>query len=164
MNAKFKPEQKVLYKGQQVSVIVSQKNFATKEISYMLEGILEKVPESELQEIVMQGTARKELTKDEILAEVRELYKKEIGQPVPSNRKNNIDWMQSKIQEAQNKALEQRKGPSGSILTWEQLKSMTGEEIAKIIADKGLDIDVDDYTPADLAVAVAQELEIEVTE
>ena len=164
MNAKFKPEQKVLYKGQEVSVIVSQKNFATKEISYMLEGISEKVPESGLEEIVVKRNVHKEPTKEELLADVRELYKKEIGQPVPSNRKNNIDWMQSKIQEAQNKALELRKGPSGSILTWEQLKSMTSEEIAMIIADKGLDIDVDDYTPEDLAVAVAQELEIEVTE
>lgn len=130
----------------------------------MLQGIGEKVPESELKEIIQQNNIQKELTKEELLAEVRELYKKEIGQPVPSNRKNNIDWMQSKIQEARNKALEQRKGPSGSILTWEQLKSMTGEEIAMIIADKGLDIDADDYTPEDLAVAVAQELEIEVTE
>lgn len=161
MYAKFKPNQKVLYKGQEETVVVSRKDFSTNEITYVLEGVEEMVPEEALK--LSTKSEQPKPTKEDALQSIRDEYQKAVGQPVPSNKKNNVEWMQEKTKSAKEAKTEENK-QNPSILTWDRLSTLSIEEMQQIIKANGLDIDVEDYDVVDLRIAVAEEMEIEVTE
>lgn len=160
MKAKFKQGEKALLKGDEVSIVVSQKNFSTKKITYLLaDG--RKVPETDL--TALKGRARKETP--EIL-EARETYAKLFNETVAISMKNNLVWMKTKIAEAEALADADNDTEATSTTTrWEALDDLEGESLLKFIELQGLEIDPEDYeTESELKIAIAEELDIEVSE
>lgn len=146
---KFQPGEKAKFNKEEVTVKVAVKNFSNGQIQYVLE-TGEKVNEDQLTKIPVRKSKNSGNAK---IKETRVEYLKVVGKEVPANMKNNIEWMQEKIAEANPQT------------DWDLLLPLDMEALADFIKAKELEIDPADYENADsLRVAVAEEMEIDIPE
>jgi hypothetical protein len=165
MKARFQPGDKVLQDKETVTVQASVKDFSTQKISYRIAETQDLVPEEALQGVDANGKPLPETKQANVLPEedkgledgktpiekLREEYFELYGKLVPPNMKNNEEWMSIKIEERtiQNEDKD---------VTFELLEVMDEEQLENLIAEKELEIDIDDYDVEQLRIAVAEEL------
>ena len=134
MNTKFKKNDAVKYGTEEVKVTATRKDFSTKKISYYIareDGNAFEVQENEIVRI----SPEKPLTEIEIL---REKYVKGFGKPCAVSRKNDAAWLIKKIEGEQ---AEQPKVEDGKRV----LMNLSEEGLHKLIEEKGIDIEADDF-------------------
>lgn len=147
MRTKFKVDQKVLLKDKERTVIGTSKNFSTNKVSYRLDGG-EMVNESQL------SSASKVVRMPSQLEKLQDRYAELYGKPPANSKKNDAEWLSTKIQE---------NAPEES--PWEVLDALSDEAVHTFITEKELDIDAADYNSVqELKIAIAEELEIEIPE
>ena len=192
--AKFEIGEKVMVDGKEAIVEVSQKNFSTQIIRYKLKDHPEMVDEDDIKRVgnkrketaaTKTATKSKKLNKKEMEA-LRELYKELALKDVPSNKKNDATWIQSKVTEMEMNLLHGKyKEVVGEMVpedkledvSWineqirehadpfETLNVLDFEQLKLLVIEKELDIDVEDYEEKDdLLEAVCDELDIEIPE
>ena len=148
MKTKFEINEKVLYKGEEKIVAGTIKNFSNNKISYKLDN------GEIVNEVQLTAVSKKVATEADKL---REQYEALYGKPVSNAKKNDLEWIKLKIKEKTDGGID--KTP------WEVINSLEGDSLSDFILAKGLDIDPNDYQSADeLKIAIAEELEIEITE
>jgi hypothetical protein len=162
--AKFKAGQSVKYGDEPFVIKVSRKNFSNNKILYNLsttsgaKGPVD-VPESELTAAITRKApatgGKKGGKKGKELELVRKNYLEAVGQEVPSNKKNDLEWMKAKIVEAN--ADKDVDSPYAT------LAKLDREQLISLIKEKEYGIDPADYeSDEELLVAVCEEAGIEV--
>lgn len=157
---KLIPGQKVIYKGQDRIVQTSVKDFSTQKTVVHLQGdnLSNPILTEEIKQI-KEKKSKNKLSKNEDNSEILELraaYLQAVKKEVPANKKNDIKWMSKKIEEAWQLEID-------TPLTWDTLKAT--DNLKALIADRELDIDIDEYEHADdIRVAIATELDIDIPE
>lgn len=124
------------YKGEGHMITTKRKDFSTKKMYYRLEKLgNEDIP---VEDVTLGTGAPKGASKKDLeLIAMRTAYKGIFGKDVPNNKKNNAEWIQGKIEEAHEAAPEE--------ITEELLNGMDLDELKKVIFDKELSIDPEDY-------------------
>jgi hypothetical protein len=161
-NPKFQIEAVVIFKGEQLNIVSSIKDFATNKISYRLsDGTI--VSESDLSDPVKQApTIKTPEPKQEqpgivaLVAKYMQLY----GKQVPPNKKKDAEWILTKIKEK-----EQQNDPNKA--QYEAVSVLDRSQLGKLIEAKELDLDVNDFNDdeeglAELIKAVCQELGVQI--
>lgn len=154
---KFNEGDKVLYKGKEVTVEVTTKNFSTNAISYVL-STGEKVSENELIPVGLKATKPAENTP------LLEVYKAIFGKAVPANKKNDLFWIQSKIDEKHKEEdSEVDFEDLSDVEKQKYLSTLSFEDLTAFVEAEDLtNVDVEDYiTTEELVVAICQELGID---
>jgi len=142
---KFQQGETVIVDGKEAVIEVAKKNFSSGKISYKLKDGRE-VAEDDIDRVGVKrktGTNPKEINQD-----LHDLYKKTFDKDVPSNKKYDDVWIQSKIEEvALENALEEYKTAFGEEVPEDKkgdLNWIVGEIDAKNEADDGDDGDGDE--------------------
>lgn len=159
MKLKFKPGQKVQYKGEELEIKIARKEFRNKKILYRMTNGTE-VYEDDL-ERENKKAVKKNKAEDKKLETVRAQYKAIIGKEVVSQKKNDIAWMEGKITAAKEEAEKHQ-----SEAKYKALAALDFGQLVTLVEEEKIDaIDVSDYENApDLLEAICEELKIEVPE
>ncbi len=152
------------YKGESHMITTKWKDFTTKNVYYYLKGVDGKVP---VDEVTLGTGAPKDSSKKDIeLIAIRTAYKGVIGKDVPNNKKNNVKWMTSKIDEVHAAAKDDEL--TETPITFELLMGLNLERLKLLIKEKELEVDPEDYLLEDqpdnyihLCGAICSELGIE---
>lgn len=155
-NVQFKRGDQVLYNGEVFSVLVSRKDFGSQQILYKLEGgpTVDQgslIPATKVTIV----EANEENTLKGLHAEYQSLY----GKKVPSNKKNDEEWISTKIEEIK------QANEEDAELTYDDVIKMTLPELQDVIEANNLDIDTSTYTEetkVDLVNFIFKELGYEV--
>jgi len=156
MKTLFKTDQKVKWKNKEVTVKGASKNFVTNEVVYCLK--LEKgeirVKENEL---LSAQLTKEENQKQKELKTLCDKYKELINKSVPNNKRQDVEWIASKIKEAEE---------NPNILTYSDLEKLDRDGLENLAAEQGLDelfeVGIDEYDDTELLEEIATELDIEI--
>lgn len=153
-NLKFKPADSVIVDGKESKIKVVRKDFLTKKILYTLEDGRKDIEESKITLVGPVKPAKSSNDESSLLEKYKELY----GKNVPAKHKNDEEWIKAKIAEKETpEPTDQER--------FEALSKLEKEDLEKLIEEKQLDIDVEDYdTNKELVVAICEELGIKVTD
>lgn len=158
MKLKFESGEKVLYKDTEAIVKVARKNFSTNSLIYLLD-TGEQVPESQLKKIKETISLPK---RNSELEEAHETYEKLFHKQVPVAKKNKLDWILKKINEAK-ETTEQSSSKVQKATPYQMLSALDREGMEALIIEKNLDMDIGDYeNDEELLVALAEELGVEI--
>lgn len=150
------------YKGEKHIITTKRKDFTNGKLYYRLEALGdEDIPVADVSVNVDKKTSKKDLE----LIVARTAYKGVFEKDVPTNKKNKLDWIVGKLNEAHDAALDENEG-----LDWELLSAMNLKDLKKVIADFDLEIDPEDYITEEepenlvhLCAEIALALNIEVS-
>jgi len=151
MKTKFESGDRVIFQEQEQTVLTSSKHFPTGAIRYRLDNG-QMVAEKELK-LAEEKKVIKSKVDDSLIAD----YEKYIGKPVPTSKKNDTKWIQSKVDEVKAKT----KKPETKF-TMDEVMELDGVgELSSFIETQQLAIDPEDYeSEDDLRLAIAEELGI----
>jgi hypothetical protein len=155
MKTKFKPDETCWLDGEtEVEIAVAKKDFKNKSIKYRLKSDNGKtlgmvVDESRLSKVKSKAAP----AQTNLLDEYKELFQKNV----PAKYKNNEDWIQNKI--------DAKKAELENAEKYNAIADLDADGLIKLIEDKELDIDVDEFEEiSDLLEAICEKLEIKVPE